>query len=225
MLHSHVGVSIFRVGDVAWCREGELADVSENQVVRRMKVLVLPVLLVAIWLMLAPSTKATPGDRVPSPTDVRSPSLPLARLEAPAGHRKVEVDGVSLDMTEAQALTALKVSASRDAGARLVLNSEGRVKGVVDGKSIRIEGHEPIRIGARRESLFEALGFPKSQEPGLAGCGLDSTTCWLYPVEGGGLRVYIYRDRHDTVEIEPHLRSTMVAFDLSDTLYGSFRRP
>jgi len=210
---------------VARCREGELADASENQVVRRMKVLILPVLLVAIWLMFAPSTKATPDDRVPSPADVRSPSLPLARLEAPAGHKKVEVDGVSLDMTEAQALTALKARPSREAEARLVLNSEGRVKGVVDGKSIRIEGHEPIRIGARLESLFEPLGFPKSEEPGLAGCGLDSTTCWLYPVEGGSLRVYIYRDSHDMIEIEPHLRSTIAAFDLSDTLYGSFRGP
>ena len=147
-----------------------MADVSENLFVQGMKVLILPVLLVAVWLMVAPSSKATPDDRVPSPTDVRSPSLPPGRLEAPAGHRKVEVDGVSLDMTE-------------------------------------------------------ALGFPKSEEPGLAGCGLDSTTCWLYPIEGGSLRVYIYRDSHDMVEIEPQLCSTIVAFDLSDTVYGSFRGP
>ncbi len=200
------------------CREGEVADVREKCVVRRMKIFILPALLLAVWLMVDSFSETTAHDRAP----VAEPS---ARLEAPAGHRKVKVDGVALGMTEAQALTASEVTATPDAEARIVLNAEGRVKAVVDGKSIQIEGHEPIRIGASKERLFDPLGFPRREEPGLAGCGLDSTTCWLYPVEDGSLRVYIYRDSHDMVEIEPHLRSTIVAFELSDTVYGSYRGP
>ena len=192
-----------------------------------MKIFILPALLLAVWLMVDSFSETTAHDRAPiaEVRKVRSPSPPSARLEAPAGHRKVKVDGVALGMTEAQALTASEANATPDAEARIVLNAEGRVKAVVDGKSIQIEGHEPIRIGASKERLFDPLGFPRREEPGLAGCGLDSTTCWLYPVEDGSLRVYIYRDSHDMLEIEPHLRSTIVAFELSDTVYGSYRGP
>lgn len=110
-------------------------------------------------------------------------------------------------------------------GPRSIYSSDGKVKGVVDGESITIEGLETLRVGARKESLRETLGSPTGEGPGLAGCGLDPTTSWLYPIQGGALCVYIYRESHTELEIAPDQRSTIAAFDLADSLYGSYRGP
>jgi hypothetical protein len=126
-------------------------------------------------------------------------------------------------MSRSQAMKALRDRGLLEHGPNLLYDSDDKVKAVIDGKSVAAMGHVPIRAGTRKEALAESLGSPLGTEPGLQGCGFDPTMCWLYPVKRGGLRIYIYGDSHDQIEIPREQRSTIVAVDLADSLHGSYR--
>lgn len=193
---------------------------------RRTRVLVLPAILMVAWLMLDPYINArsdTPA--YPTPETHRATVAERDTAWKTVG-MTVEVDGIKLGMTRSEAAKVLSAQGLLKHGPRLIYSSDGKVKAVVDGRSVAVPGLEPrIRVGARKEVLRKVLGSPSGEEPGLAGCDLDPTLSWLYPIKGGALRVYIYRESHKELEIAPDQRSNIAAFDLVDSLYGSYRGP
>ncbi len=190
---------------------------------RKLSVLVLPAILLTGYLMFEPHLRSAP-DAPQSPLSAQA----LPRQVPP--HRisenlTVEVDGIRLGMSRTEVSKEIQPRDPKDGGPRIRYDDRDRVTAVIDGKQLKVVGGETVKSGQLKETCLEALGNPKSEVPGVAGCGLDATTGWLFVVRGGGLRVYFYRDAHNQLEIAPENRSKLVSFELSDTLNGGFQGP